>query len=265
MSCNLAGHSIVVEGLGKRYHIGRQKQRYRTLRDTIADAMSHPIDRIRALRRDSLHGHDYIWALRDVSFRVEQGTVFGIVGKNGSGKSTLLRVLGRITEPTCGRAEIYGRVGCVLGVGTGFHPELTGRENVFLSGIVLGMRRREIKRKLDEIVAFSGVGAFLDTPIKHYSSGMAVRLGFAVAAHLEPDILLIDEVLSVGDAEFQRRCLGKMREVADGGRTVLLVSHNLETMRSLCQRAIWLDGGRIRTAGDATEVSRSYEAATNRA
>ena len=265
MSCSAVEYAIVVEELGKRYHIGRRKEGYRTLRDTIADAMSHPIDRIRSLRHDSVHSPDYIWALRDVSFRVEQGTVFGIVGKNGSGKSTLLRILGRITEPTRGRAEIYGRVGCVLGVGTGFHPELTGRENVFLSGIVLGMRRREIKRKLDEIVAFSGVGPFLDTPIKHYSSGMAVRLGFAVAAHLEPDVLLIDEVLSVGDTEFQRRCLGKMREVAGGGRTVLLVSHSLETIRSLCQRAVWLDGGRVQAAGGAVEVSRSYEEAASRA
>lgn len=185
--------------------------------------------------------------------------MFGIVGKNGSGKTTLLKVLGRITEPTLGRAEIRGRVGCVLEVGTGFHPELTGRENVFLSGIILGMKRREVKRKLDEIVAFAGVEQFVDTPVKHYSSGMAVRLGFAVAAHLEPDVLLIDEVLAVGDAEFQRRCLGKMDEVAARGRTILLVSHNLEAIRALCQRALWLDGGRIQTAGTAEEVVQSYD------
>lgn len=257
--------AIIVEDLGKRYRIGRQRQRYCTLRDAIADAARHSVDRLRSFGRGSPQVDDTIWALSDVSLTVEQGTVFGIVGRNGSGKTTLLKVLGRITEPTLGQAQIRGRVGCVLEVGTGFHPELTGRENVILSGIILGMKRREVKRKLDEIVAFAGVEQFADTPVKHYSSGMAVRLGFAVAAHLEPDVLLIDEVLAVGDVEFQHRCLGKMREVAASGRTILLVSHNLDAIRALCQRALWLDGGRIQTVGDAEEVVQSYDSSACRA
>jgi lipopolysaccharide transport system ATP-binding protein len=255
-SCQRA---IIVEGLSKRYRIGRHAHRYRTLRDTVADAAKHAVERVIALGRGVAQGDETIWALSDVSFTVEQGSVFGIVGRNGSGKSTLLRVLGRITEPTRGQAEIRGRVACVLGVGTGFHPELTGRENVLLSGIILGMKRREVKRKLDEIVTFAGVQPFLDTPVKHYSSGMAVRLGFAVAAHLEPDVLLIDEVLAVGDAEFQRRCQGKMREVIASGRTVLLVSHNLDAIRTLCHRALWLDNGRVQAIGVAAEVVQSYD------
>jgi lipopolysaccharide transport system ATP-binding protein len=251
--------AIVAEGLGKRYHIDRSRPRYRTLRDAIADAAGRSIHRVRRPGVGASQGDTVLWALADVSFDVEQGTVFGIIGANGSGKTTLLKVLGRITPPTSGRAEIRGRVGCVLEAGTGFHPELTGRENVFLSGIILGMRHREIKRKLDEIVAFADVERFVDTPIKRYSTGMAVRLGFAVAVHLDADILLIDEILAVGDAGFQRRCLQKMHEVAAGGRTVLLVSHNLEAVRALCLRGLWLQAGRVRTVGDMGEVARSYE------
>jgi lipopolysaccharide transport system ATP-binding protein len=256
-------YAIVVEGMGKRYHIGRQRHRYRTLRDTIANAAKAATHRVGTLSHRPWRHDDTIWALSDVSFTVERGTVFGIVGGNGSGKTTILKVLGRITEPTRGRAEICGRVGCVLEVGTGFHPELTGRENVFLSGIILGMKRREIVRKLDEIVAFSGLEQFMDTPVKHYSSGMAVRLGFAVAAHLEPDVLLIDEVLAVGDAQFQRRCVAKMNEAAASGRTILFVSHDLERIRALCQRALWLDGGRIEAVGDVEEVLRAYDPSTH--
>lgn len=252
-------HAIIVDGLGKRYHIGRGRQRYRTLRDTIAAAARSSVDRVRSFGRGSWQDDDTLWALSDVSFNVAKGTVFGIVGRNGSGKTTILKILGRITEPTLGQAEIRGRVGCVLEVGTGFHPELTGRENVFLSGIILGMKRREVKRKIDEIVSFAGLEQSVDTPVKHYSSGMAVRLGFAVAAHLEADVLLIDEVLAVGDAEFQRRCLGKMSEVAAGGRTILFVSHNLEAIRTLCQRALWLDRGRIQTIGNVDEIVQSYD------
>jgi lipopolysaccharide transport system ATP-binding protein len=206
----------------------------------------------------SAAGEDTIWALRDVSFEVERGEVVGIIGRNGAGKSTLLKILSRITEPTEGRVEIHGRVGSLLEVGTGFHPELTGRENVYLSGAILGMRRAEIDRKFDEIIDFSGVERFLDTPFKRYSSGMRVRLGFAVAAHLEPENLLVDEVLAVGDAAFQKKCLGKMGDVAREGRTVLFVSHNLIAVQGLCGRAIWLDEGRVLEEGQPDEVVSNY-------
>ncbi len=198
------------------------------------------------------------WALRDVSFELHEGEVLGLVGRNGAGKSTLLRVLSRITDPTCGRAEVYGRVGSLLEVGTGFHPELTGRQNVYLNGSILGMSRRDIARKFEEVVEFSGVGAFIDTPVKRYSSGMQVRLAFAVAAHFEPDVMIVDEVLAVGDAEFQRKCLAKMDDAASGGRTVLFVSHNLNAVQRLCTRCVLLDGGRVVADGAVEDVARQY-------
>lgn len=253
------GSAILCEDLGKKYRIGRQSQRYRTLRDAISNAVRHPVRHLSGTVYLDGDAPDTIWALSEVSFSVSHGAVFGIIGPNGSGKSTLLKILAQITEPTAGRAEIRGRVGCVLGVGTGFHPELTGRENVFLSGIILGMTRREIKRKLDEIVAFAGVEPFMDTPVKHYSSGMTVRLGFAVAAHVEPDVLLIDEVLAVGDAAFQRQCLHRMHEIAESGRTVLFVSHNLQLIRALTQRVLWLEQGKVRMVGDTSAVCDAYE------
>ncbi len=207
---------------------------------------------------------DYVWALDDVSFEIGAGEVVGIIGRNGSGKSTLLKILSRITEPTRGQALVRGRVGSLLEVGTGFHPELTGRENVFVNGAILGMGRRELTRKFDEIVEFAGVASFIDTPVKHYSSGMQMRLAFAVAAHLEPNILLVDEVLAVGDAEFQRRCLGKMEDVSREGRTVILVSHQMGQIRRLCGRVLWLDKGRVRHFADAGATINAYEAATLR-
>jgi lipopolysaccharide transport system ATP-binding protein len=202
---------------------------------------------------------DVIWALNDVSFEVNEGEVLGIIGKNGAGKSTLLKILSRITEPTSGSAEFDGRLSSLLEVGTGFHPELTGRENIFLNGAILGMRKREIEVKFDEIVKFAEIEKFIDTPVKRYSSGMYVRLAFAVAAHLEPEILLVDEVLAVGDIAFQKKCMGKMGEVARGGRTVLFVSHNMGAIRNLCGSAIWLDNGRIVKKGATDEVVRDYE------
>jgi lipopolysaccharide transport system ATP-binding protein len=200
----------------------------------------------------------FIWALRDVSFEVNKGEIVGVIGRNGSGKSTLLKILARITEPTEGRAEIHGRVGSLLEVGTGFHPELTGRENIYLNGSILGMRRAEIDRKFDEIVAFAEVERFLNTPVKRYSSGMYVRLAFAVAAHLDPEILLVDEVLAVGDAAFQKKCLGNMGEAAKGGRTVIFVSHNMGAVAKLCPRSIWLDSGKVRDCGDSSRIIESY-------
>ncbi len=257
----MGGIAIRAEGLGKRYRIG-QLQRYKALRDTMAEAFAAPFRRLRALGRSSDPNGGVqdatIWALKDVSFEIPAGAVVGIIGRNGAGKSTLLKVLSRITEPTEGCAEIAGRVGSLLEVGTGFHPELTGRENVFLNGAILGMRRGEIERKFDEIVAFAEVEKFVDTPTKFYSSGMYLRLGFAVAAHLEPEILLVDEVLAVGDVEFQRKCLGKMSEVAHQGRTVLFVSHNLAAVQSLCERACLLEAGRLARSGPAGEVIKDY-------
>jgi lipopolysaccharide transport system ATP-binding protein len=253
--------ALRADGLGKRYRLGR-RQRYRTLRDTLAEGVTSPFRAAAgALRRSRLSTEDetdVIWALKDASFEVEPGEVVGIIGRNGSGKSTLLKVLSRITDPTTGSAEVRGRVGALLEVGVGFHPELTGRENVFLSGAVLGMTRAEVLRKFDEIVEFSGNARFLDTPVKHYSSGMYLRLAFAVAAHLELEILLVDEVLAVGDIAFQERCLRKMDEVSTSGRTVLFVSHNLAAVRTLCSRAILLTEGRIHREGTTDEVIDQY-------
>lgn len=243
--------AIRVENLGKMYRIGRAHQRHDTLRDAIAAGLS-------SLRPGDAPKEETIWALKDVSFEVKRGEVLGVIGRNGAGKSTLLKILSRITEPTTGRAEIHGRVGSLLEVGTGFHPELTGRENIYLNGAILGMRRSEIARRFDEIVAFAEIDKFLDTPVKHYSSGMYVRLAFAVAAHLEPEILLVDEVLAVGDAQFQKKCLGKMEDVAGEGRTVLFVSHNLAAVQTLCRRAIWLELGTLRDQGSADQAVTSY-------
>jgi lipopolysaccharide transport system ATP-binding protein len=247
--------AISVDGLGKRYQIGRQQDPYGRLTESLWRALRAPLDIIRRGARES---SEWIWALRDVSFEVHEGDVVGVIGRNGSGKSTLLKVLSRITEPTVGSALLHGRVGSLLEVGTGFHPELTGRENVFMSGAVLGMRRTEIIRKFDEIVDFAGIDQFLDTPVKRYSSGMQVRLGFAVAAHLDPEILFIDEVLAVGDAEFQKKCLGKMSDLGRGGRTILFVSHSMPAMLRLCERAILLDHGGVLAAGPTHDVIRTY-------
>jgi lipopolysaccharide transport system ATP-binding protein len=247
--------AVSVEGLGKRYRIGHQTDPYGRLTESLWGALRAPIDMVRRKRREA---GEWIWALRDVSFELRQGEVVGVIGRNGAGKTTLLKVLSRITEPTTGTVALRGRVGSLLEVGTGFHPELTGRENVFMSGAVLGMRRAEITRKFDEIVDFAGIGQFLDTPVKRYSSGMQVRLGFAVAAHLEPEILFIDEVLAVGDAEFQKKCLGKMSELGRGGRTILFVSHSMPAILRLCEQAVLLDHGRAVTSGPTPEVVRAY-------
>jgi len=234
--------AIRVENLGKQYRIGLTPMRYRTLRESLVGSMSLNARSNRAANKEEI---GTIWALRDISFEVNKGQVLGIIGRNGAGKSTLLKILSRITEPTEGYAEIHGKVGSLLEVGTGFHPELSGRENIYLNGAILGMRREEIDRKFDEIVAFSEVEKFIDTPVKRFSSGMYLRLAFAVAAHLEPQILVVDEVLAVGDAEFQRKCLGKMNDVAKEGRTVLFVSHNMSAILRLTEEAILLDQGRI--------------------
>lgn len=246
---------IHVEGLGKRYRVG-ERERYLALRDVLTRVFTAP------LRRGPKRTPDYLWALRDVSFDISRGEVVGLIGRNGAGKTTLLKLLSRITRPTAGFAEVHGRVGSLLEVGTGFHPELTGRENIFLSGAILGMSKREIERKHDEIVAFAGVERFLDTPLKHYSTGMQMRLAFAVAAHLEPEILLVDEVLAVGDLEFQKKCLGKMQEVSRSGRTIVFVSHQLNQIRRLCERVFWIDGGQIRAEGATGEIVGRYESAT---
>ncbi|MFN2234469.1 MAG: ABC transporter ATP-binding protein [Anaerolineales bacterium] len=236
--------AIRVDHLGKQYRIGASPDRYNTLRDSIVGMLKTPIRRIRqGLMPTSEDEHNTIWALKDISFDVKQGQVLGVIGRNGAGKSTLLKVLSRVTEPSAGEVEIRGRVGSLLEVGTGFHPELTGRENTYLNGAILGMPRSEIDRKFDEIIDFSGVEKFIDTPVKRYSSGMYLRLAFAVAAHLEPEILVVDEVLAVGDAEFQRKCLGKMSDVAQEGRTVLFVSHNMSAILRLTEEVIVLDRG----------------------
>jgi lipopolysaccharide transport system ATP-binding protein len=248
--------AIRVEGLGKQYRIGGPMAQYHTLREQIVRAMSAPWRALR--RRGEKNGNRMIWALRDVCFEVKRGEVIGIIGRNGAGKSTLLKILSRITEPTSGEVDLHGRVGSLLEVGTGFNPELTGRENVYLNGAILGMKRAEIARKFDEIVAFAEVEKFLDTPVKHYSSGMYMRLAFAVAAHLEPEILVVDEVLAVGDAAFQKKCLGKMGQVAEGGRTVLFVSHNLHAVNSLCTRALVLHGGKVVFDGTAARGVARY-------
>ncbi len=267
---------IKVSNLGKCYRIAHQaeRQRYVALRDVIAQKAKGFFQKLKSgnsenlksgnnfsvsgFQRSSVSSSEDFWALRDVSFEVRRGDVVGIIGRNGAGKSTLLKILSRITEPTTGRVEIDGRVASLLEVGTGFHPELTGRENIYLNGAILGMRRAEIKRKFDEIVAFAEVEKFLDTPVKHYSSGMYVRLAFAVAAHLEPEILIVDEVLAVGDAQFQKKCLGKMGEVAKGGRTVLFVSHNMAAVQGLCNRAILLDHGTLALDSDVQHVILHY-------
>jgi lipopolysaccharide transport system ATP-binding protein len=244
--------AVQVDGLSKRYRIGELQAAYGTLRESL----SHVAKRLTG--QEHHRGYDEIWALRDVSFALEEGKALGVIGRNGAGKSTLLKVLTRITTPTAGRAEIRGRVGSLLEVGTGFHPELTGRENIYLNGAILGMKRREIRAKLPEIAEFSGVAKFLDTPVKRYSSGMHVRLAFSVAAHFEPEILLVDEVLSVGDAEFQARCLGRMEDIGATGRTVVFVSHQLQAVAQLCDRALLLDEGRIVMDGPSSEVVASY-------
>ncbi len=285
--------AIRVENLGKQYKIGRLQKRHDTLRDALADSRLQIANGVSQLanrfshigngksgmanRASSTANHgkrpadgampsaisdspsaDVIWALRDVSFEVKRGEVVGIIGRNGAGKSTLLKILSRITEPTTGAVDLYGRVASLLEVGTGFHPELTGRENIFLNGAILGMRKAEIEKKFDEIVAFAEVEKFIDTPVKRYSSGMYVRLAFAVAAHLEPEILLVDEVLAVGDAAFQKKCLGKMGDVAREGRTVLFVSHNTVAMKLLCTRALWFNEGQILQDADAHNVVGNY-------
>jgi lipopolysaccharide transport system ATP-binding protein len=259
-------HDIVIraEGLGKKYLIGHraERERYMALRDVLARGVRN------AWRKtaDLAHGRTVIegdtveefWALKNVSFEVKRGEVMGIIGRNGAGKTTLLKILSRITEPSEGRVTIHGRVASLLEVGTGFHPELTGRENIYLNGAILGMTRAEIKRKFDEIVSFAEVEKFLDTPVKRYSSGMYVRLAFAVAAHLEPEILVVDEVLAVGDVEFQKKCLGKMSEVASGGRTVLFVSHNIAAIETLCPRSIYLSSGVLIASAPTTDVVALY-------
>jgi len=269
--------AIRVEGLGKRYRIGASQPRYRTIREKVNHLALTPFRAARSLKRRNGNGWasrtresdnsqseisssqpPTIWALRDVSFEVRRGEVVGVIGRNGAGKSTLLKVLSRITEPTTGAVDIYGRVGSLLEVGTGFHPELTGRENIFLNGAILGMRKMEIARKFDEIVAFAEIEKFIDTPVKHYSSGMYVRLAFAVAAHMEPDILVVDEVLAVGDMTFQKKCLNKMQNVSQHGRTVLFVSHNMQAVTRLCQRAILLSDGVMLNDGPAPQVTNEY-------
>lgn len=256
--------AIRVKGLSKQYRIG-SRERYKTLRESIVTAVSSPFRRIKSFHPKNLLSSiphppsDTIWALKDVSFEVKHGEVIGIIGPNGAGKTTLLKILSRITEPTAGEVELKGRVGSLLEVGTGFHPELTGRENIYLNGAILGMSKAEINKKFDEIVSFAEVEKFLDTPVKHYSTGMGTRLAFAIAAHLEPEILLVDEVLSVGDMAFRKKCLGKMQDVSQEGRTVLFVSHEMNAIRRLCQQGLWLDKGKIRTIGPVGDVVRKYE------
>jgi lipopolysaccharide transport system ATP-binding protein len=242
--------AIKVEGVGKKYVIGHQLSG--DLRESFGQKIKNLLSKNRSVKEE-------FWALKDISFEIKQGEAVGIIGRNGAGKSTLLKLLSRITDPSTGRFEINGRVSSLLEVGTGFHPELTGRENIFLNGTILGMRRAEIKARFDDIVDFSGVEKFLDTPVKHYSSGMKVRLAFSVAAHLEPEILIVDEVLAVGDAEFQKKCLGKMEEVSkSGGRTVLFVSHNMGAVEALCQRGVLLNQGQVENVGSISEIVRHY-------
>src|SRR5207248_7249026 len=250
--------AIRVEGLSKRYRIG-ERERYYTLRDVLARSLANPIRSLRSQVSKFVGSEGpHIWALKDVSFEVKRGELIGIIGRNGAGKSTLLKILSRITKPTKGQAEIHGRVGSLLEVGTGFHPELTGRENIYLNGSILGMRKAEIDRKFDEIVAFAEVEKFLDTPVKHYSSGMFIRLAFSVAAHLEPEILIVDEVLAVGDAEFQKKCLARMHDVSLSGRTVLFVSHNMAAVQQLCTRGIVLQEGSVAFDGSVDAAVQRY-------
>jgi lipopolysaccharide transport system ATP-binding protein len=263
---------ISVENLGKKYRIGHQQERYVALRDVVAHKITEPFRRLRGRSQTSdlhpqtsvLASHEDFWALKDVSLKIKQGEVVGIIGRNGAGKSTLLKILSRITEPTEGRVRIKGRVASLLEVGTGFHSELTGRENIYLNGAILGMGRAEISRKFEEIVAFAEVERFLDTPVKRYSSGMYVRLAFSIAAHMEPEILIVDEVLAVGDAEFQKKCMGKMRGVSKTeGRTILFVSHNMIAIKQLCHRGVWLHKGNIRNSGLIGEVVDAYSSDVN--
>ena len=248
---------IEIEGLGKRYRIGANREKYLSLREEMSK-QAHGFYRRILSRHGHIPNNEEFWALKDVSFTVNQGEAVGIIGRNGAGKSTILKILSKITPPTTGKIILRGRIASLLEVGTGFHPELTGRENVYLNGTILGMRKREIDRKFDEIVAFAEVEKFLDTPVKRYSSGMYVRLAFAIAAHLEPEILIVDEVLSVGDAEFQKKCLGKMDDVAKKGRTVLFVSHNMSQIARICQRCVLLDRGHVKMAGEVAAVASQY-------
>src|SRR4029078_12156347 len=268
--------TIRCEGLSKRYRIGATYERYKALRDVITDAATAPFRRIRGAARNghgNSNGHQtpaaqaaidnsYIWALDDISFEINSGDLVGIVGRNGAGKSTLLRILSRITKPTRGRAEVHGRVGSLLEVGTGFHPELTGRENVYLNGAILGMRKTEISRKFDEIVAFAEVEKFIDTPVKRYSTGMYMRLAFGVAAHMETEVLIVDEVLAVGDAEFQKKCFQRMSEIGKHGRTILFVSHNMSALRSICKQALVIDHGKLVAQGEVNHTIDQYLART---
>jgi lipopolysaccharide transport system ATP-binding protein len=255
----MSSHSaIAVEDLGKCYIIGHQSSKDDGLRHVVEEAVRAPLRFLKMARQRKRETLEEFWALRDINLEIKQGEVVGIIGRNGAGKSTLLKILSRITDPTKGRVRMRGRVSSLLEVGTGFHAELTGRENIFLNGAILGMTRAEIIRKFDEIVAFSGVEKFLDTPVKRYSSGMYVRLAFAVAAHLEPEILIVDEVLAVGDAEFQKKCLDKMDAVGHAGRTVLFVSHNMQAITRLCSRCVLLNEGRIKLDGPSTEVANAY-------
>ena len=256
----MSATAIETRGLGKRYNLGVSGRGYGTLRESIVELARRPLR-----RRSTVSEQDHLWALRDLSLSIESGDVVGLIGHNGAGKSTLLKILSRITEPSTGYAEVTGRVGSRLEVGTGFHPELTGRENIFLNGAILGMRRSEIRARFDEIVEFAEVERFLDTPVKRYSSGMSVRLAFAVAAHLEPEILLVDEVLAVGDASFQRKSLGKMSEVAGEGRTIVFVSHNLAIIQALCRRGVLLERGRAIADGPVQETVERYLAGLERA
>jgi lipopolysaccharide transport system ATP-binding protein len=248
---------IRVENLSKRYRIGEREQ-YQALRDVLSDWVSASWRSLPGLRQRKATADGYVWALQDVSFSIRQGEMIGIIGRNGAGKSTLLKILSRITKPTAGLAKLRGRVGSLLEVGTGFHPELTGRENIYLNGAVLGMRKAEIDRKYDEIVAFAEIEKFIDTPVKRYSSGMHMRLAFAVAAHLEPEILIVDEVLAVGDAAFQKKCLGRMGQIASEGRTVLFVSHNMAVVQALCKRGILLKNGMVYQDSDMSTVVNTY-------
>ncbi len=256
------GTAILAENLGKEYRIGGRQEGYKTFREAVVETCISPFRRARNLIMGDASGasglKETIWALKDVSFEIRQGDIVGIIGRNGSGKSTLLKILSQITEPTSGYAEVRGRVGSLLEVGTGFHPELTGRENIYLSGAILGMRKREIVKKFEEIVAFAEIDKFIDTPVKHYSSGMYLRLAFAVAAHLEPEILLVDEVLAVGDARFQKKCMNKMQDVGQEGRTVLFVSHNMPAVTRLCRNAVLLEEGRILQIGPSHKVVSAY-------
>lgn len=245
--------AVIAQGIGKRYRLGEQQTAYKLMRERIVEVMKAPFE-----KRPAVAGAEPFWALRDVSFSVKQGEVIGLIGKNGAGKSTLLKILSRITEPTEGQIDLYGRVSSLLEVGIGFHPELSGRDNIFLNGAILGMSRQEIRRKFDEIADFAEISRFLDTPVKRYSSGMYVRLAFAVAAHLEPDILIVDEVLAVGDSAFQQKCLGKIREIRSQGRSVIAVSHNMAAIANICEHVIWLEAGQVKMIGPTQQVVHHY-------